>query len=168
MKINKETMKYAITGHTRGIGEAIYQRLLPNIIGFSRSNGYDINDAEARGRIIKEIEDCDVFINNAIPERGRGQILIFQELYEVWKNLDKKIINVGSAISEGTLEPGDPRTMYRNLKVGLKWRTQRVQGMGKCVVEYKHFSYVSTPPQLIKYPNAKFITVDEAADIILS
>ena len=167
IKLNKE-MKYAITGHTRGIGEAIYHKLSPNIIGFSRTNGYDINDPDSRARIIAEIQDCDVFINNAVSERGRGQVLIFQELYNLWKDLDKKIINVGSAISEVTLKPGDSRTMYRNVEVSLKWRTQRVQGLGRFKVEYKYFSYVSTPTQLIKNPNAKFISIEEAVNIILS
>ena len=36
-------MKYAITGHTEGVGLRVFKRLDPNIIGFSRSNGYDIN-----------------------------------------------------------------------------------------------------------------------------
>lgn len=35
-------MKYAITGHTYGIGEGLYNRLMNNSIGFSKSTGYDI------------------------------------------------------------------------------------------------------------------------------
>lgn len=35
-------MKYAVTGHTLGIGKAIYEELSPNCIGFSKSTGYDI------------------------------------------------------------------------------------------------------------------------------
>ena len=35
-------MKIAITGHTKGIGKAIAD-LYPNVIGFSRSKGYDIS-----------------------------------------------------------------------------------------------------------------------------
>jgi hypothetical protein len=30
----------AITGHTKGIGKCVFDRLSPNIIGFSKSTGY--------------------------------------------------------------------------------------------------------------------------------
>ena len=42
-------MKIALTGHTKGIGNAIKQ-LLENeheIVGFSRTNGYNINEPDA-------------------------------------------------------------------------------------------------------------------------
>ena len=41
-------MKIAITGHTKGIGQAIYDLLGQehDVIGYSRSNGYNINQPE--------------------------------------------------------------------------------------------------------------------------
>ena len=45
-------MKYAITGHTQGVGKKAYERLSPDIIGFSRSTGYDINDPITRKKIV--------------------------------------------------------------------------------------------------------------------
>ena len=59
-------MKIAITGHTQGIGKRAYDRLCPDIIGFSRSNGYDITNSGDQKRIIEESKDCDIFINNAM------------------------------------------------------------------------------------------------------
>ena len=55
----------AITGHTKGIGKAISDKLSLsyNIIGFSRSNGFDISIDQ--GKIIKESQGADIFINNA-------------------------------------------------------------------------------------------------------
>ena len=59
-------MKIAITGHTQGIGKCAFKRLSPNIIGFSKSTGYDITKFNDRKRIIEESKDCDIFINNAM------------------------------------------------------------------------------------------------------
>ena len=64
-------MKIAITGHTQGIGKCAFERLSPNIIGFSKSTGYDITKFNDRKRIIEESKDCDIFINNA--NAGFGQ-----------------------------------------------------------------------------------------------
>ena len=57
-------MKIAITGHTNGIGKACYDLLSQEhqVIGFSRSSDYDINDPES---IFSSAKDSDVFINNA-------------------------------------------------------------------------------------------------------
>ena len=49
-------MKYAITGHTSGIGKALYENYLPNAIGFSRSNGFNIS-TDIR-KIIHESKNC--------------------------------------------------------------------------------------------------------------
>ena len=94
---------YAITGHTSGIGHAIYNRLSPSIIGFSRSTGYDITKKSDRSRIISESQNCNVFINNATD--GFGQVELLIELFESWKDSNKTIINVGSRIAEITLSP---------------------------------------------------------------
>lgn len=59
--------KIIITGHTRGIGKAIFTKFTEvscrQIIGMSRSNGYDI-DADFE-KIIEEAKGCELFINNA-------------------------------------------------------------------------------------------------------
>ena len=48
-------LKYAITGHTNGIGKAFSElpEVKDNFIGFSKSNGYNIKDVEDRRKIIK-------------------------------------------------------------------------------------------------------------------
>ena len=55
-------MKIAITGHTKGIGLAIYDLLGQehNVFGYSRTNGYNINNPE---KIFEEAKDFDIFIN---------------------------------------------------------------------------------------------------------
>jgi len=160
-------MKYAITGHTSGIGQTIYDRLSPNIVGFSRTNGYDISKTDDRARIISEVADCDVFINNADDGKG-SQLLLFTELFASWKDQSKKIINVGSQISEVALAHNHQLIEYKKHKVALKLASMK--SVGVCEVKYKWFGYVSTPKILAKYSNSNFtfITVEQAADIILT
>ncbi len=162
-------MKIAITGHTQGVGKRIYERFCPNIIGFSRSNGYDITNSVDRKRIIEESKDCDIFINNANAEFG--QTLLFLELFEEWRNTDKTIINVGSRIAEISILPEAHQHLikYQAEKLILKEMSNRVNGT--CKVRYRWFAYVGTESILKKYPHfteKDYITEDQAVDIILS
>jgi len=63
--------KIIITGHTHGIGKAIYDKFKEiscrEIVGMSRSNGYDIE--KDFDKIIAEAEGCEMFINNAYCEQ---------------------------------------------------------------------------------------------------
>jgi nucleoside-diphosphate-sugar epimerase len=59
--------KIIITGHTRGIGKAIHDRFKAvscrEIVGMSRSNGYDIE--KDFDKIVEEATGAELFINNA-------------------------------------------------------------------------------------------------------
>jgi Glu-tRNA(Gln) amidotransferase subunit E-like FAD-binding protein len=88
-------MKVVITGHTSGIGKAIYEHFQSKdyeVIGMSRSNGYNIIDNKEK--IIKETLGCDLFINNACDKDGQLELL--KSLY----NKVPKIITMGSIITE--------------------------------------------------------------------
>jgi hypothetical protein len=58
-------MKIAITGHTSGLGQAFYDHFSKDheVIGLSRSNGYDIT--KNQDQIIDTAVGCDLFFNNA-------------------------------------------------------------------------------------------------------
>lgn len=162
-------MKYAITGHTHGIGKRAFERLSPNIIGFSKSTGYDITTNVGRADIIAAAADCDVFINNATDQFG--QVELFLDLFRAWKDTDKIIINVGSRIAELLILPENRLDLlyYQAQKLILKQMSFRVKG--KCKVKYKWFAYVGTDNILKKYPHFTendYITEDQAVDIILS
>lgn len=162
-------MNIAITGHTRGIGKRAFERLRPNIIGFSRSTGYDITNFSDRKRIIQESSDCNLFINNATD--GFGQTLLFLELFEAWRYCNKTVINVGSRIAEVSVLPTQhqDKIKYQAEKLILKEMSQRVAGI--CKVKYKWFGYVGTEAILKKYPNlavSDYITEDQAVDILLA
>ena len=162
-------MKIAITGHTQGIGKCAFKRLSPNIIGFSKSTGYDITKFNDRKRIIEESKNCDIFINNA--NAGFGQTLLFLELFEEWRNTNKTIINVGSRIAETPILPETYQHLikYQAEKLILKEMSKRVSGT--CKIKYRWFAYVGTESILKKYPHfteKDYITEDQAVDLILS
>lgn len=90
-------MKIAITGHTQGIGLALkdlYQQQGHQVVGFSRSNGYDISDATARKKIIEQSSDCDIFFNNAHCDFSQCDLLF--ELWQDWQNKKKHIVNIST------------------------------------------------------------------------
>lgn len=162
-------MKYAVTGHTYGIGEALHQRL--GGLGFSKSTGYDIRDPHARRKIINECKDVDVFINNAPADFGQSELLL--ELWEKWQDQDKTIINVGSRTAEIELPSEYTHLLkYQIHKQTLKTLSNTLAKLNtKCNVKYRWFAYVGTSKILAKYPeftSDDYISIDEAVDIILS
>jgi hypothetical protein len=162
-------MKVAITGHTNGIGYGLYNFFNPNVKGFSRANGYDINSFNDRSKIIAESADCDIFINNA--HSNFGQMYMLLDLFRNWKNLDKTIINIGSRITEINLPDNRHDLLnYQAEKIILKQMSNQLQGY-KCKVIYKSFGYVGTDTIKSKYPHFTtndYISVEEAVKIILS
>ena len=72
--------KIVITGHTSGIGKAIYDKFTEiscrEIVGMSRSNGYDIE--KDFDKIVEEATGAEFFINNAY--RDEQQLKLFHAL----------------------------------------------------------------------------------------
>lgn len=92
-------MKISITGHTRGIGKAIAE-LYPDVLGFSRSNGYDISDPASVQKIITESAHCDVFVNNAYHNFTQCDLL--EGMFKLWQNdPSKTIVNIISRARYG-------------------------------------------------------------------
>jgi hypothetical protein len=161
-------MKTAMTGHTSGIGLSLFEKLSPNVKGFSRGTGYDINSYEDRAKIISESKDCDVFINNAYS--GFSQTYMLIDLFREWKHLNKTIINVGSQASELSLPEDHLHLLnYQAEKIVLREMTNKLQGWN-CKVVYKWFGYVGTDAIKAAYPHftsKDYISTDHAASIIL-
>ena len=84
--------KVLLTGHSKGLGKAIYDELTNDylVLGASRSNGKSIQDI-----LCEEYDDCDVLINNAY--HSTGQLGLLKSFYEMWRGKSKTIINVGTA-----------------------------------------------------------------------
>jgi len=72
--------KIVITGHTSGIGKAIFDKFTEvschEIIGMSRSNGYDIE--KDFDKVVEEATGAEIFINNAY--RDSQQLKLFHAL----------------------------------------------------------------------------------------
>ena len=140
-------MKYSITGHTRGIGKCAFERLSPNVIGFSKSTGYDITNFSDRKRIIDESANCDVFINNAYnyEDWDNSQLDMLKEIYADWiADKDKCIINMSSSAADiyptPVTVPGVPR--YPDY-VKAKWEQD------KWLVSVRNFLNVREQVRLI-------------------
>ncbi len=85
----------AITGHSRGIGQALFERY-PGSLGFDLSNGYDID--QDIDRIIQESDHCEVFINNAYCNNRQHDLL--QAWYQQHRNHKHVIINISSIVAD--------------------------------------------------------------------
>jgi len=164
-------MKYAITGHTQGIGLALFNTV-ENAIGFSTSNGYDITLKKDRKRIIEQSSECNIFINNAHSHYGQVDMLL--DLFAAWKDQDKLVINIGSRIAEDT-------TCLKNYEHLLEYQIQKkalkvlhydlVKLDVKLQFKYVWFGYVGTERILKKYPQItqdQYISVENAVEMILS
>lgn len=96
-------MKVVITGHTRGIGKAIYEYFKKDskniLIGFSKSTFCDISKEIDRQIILKELIDTDIFVNNAYNNDDDSQNILLEKCFKLWKTKKKIIINVSSIAS---------------------------------------------------------------------
>ena len=157
-------MRYAITGHTSGLGKALtqYEDIKDNYIGFSRSTGYDISDLNCRKQIIEEANNCQIFINNAY--NGFAQTDLLYELFDVWKDRDKFIINISSNTTDGVkLFPH----LYSAHKHSLeKAGEQLANSFYPCMVTTLKYGYLGTERILEKNPVPKCIPLNHAVRFI--
>ncbi len=89
-------MKIAITGHTKGIGKAIADLYYTDeVVGFSRSNGFDLSVDSTVDAIVEQCISCNVFVNNAYS--GTKQVDLFEKVFAQWRNdSTKTIVNINS------------------------------------------------------------------------
>lgn len=88
-------MKCIVTGHTSGVGKALYEHFQSKgweVIGMSRSNGYDI--VANQQRVIDDATGCDIFVNCAYS--GTAQLDLLNALHDKVKNM----IVVGSVAAD--------------------------------------------------------------------
>ena len=95
-------MKYVITGHKSGLGQALFLKLKyyknisqNQVIGFDIVDGFDISKLATIAKIIWTCKTADVFINNAYDVFGQTKLLEY--FLKSWKfNSNKLIIHIGS------------------------------------------------------------------------
>lgn len=97
-------MKIAITGNTSGIGKSLFDLLSRDhqVIGLSRSNGFDITSDLDRLKIIDAIYDCDIFINNAFDyvNYTDAQTRMARLVFDSWYGEEKYILNISSRVND--------------------------------------------------------------------
>ena len=119
-------MKVAITGHTQGIGQALAKVFVQyghEVIGFSRSNGFDISDPQSRQNMLSY--DVDVFINNAYHPSGQSELL--KELIDRWGHTDTLIIHMSSKCTMFPTDDPDPRIQeYQEIYKAAKLEQEQI------------------------------------------
>jgi NAD(P)-dependent dehydrogenase (short-subunit alcohol dehydrogenase family) len=89
-----------ITGHTCGLGKEL-ACIYPDYTGFSRSNGYDINNHGIRTKIVQASANADIIFNNA--HAGFSQIELLYLLFDAYKHTNKTIVNISSISPETSI-----------------------------------------------------------------
>ena len=97
-------MKIAITGHTAGIGKSFATYLATRgheIVGLSKREGNNIRNIP---KIVEQIVDCDMWINNA--QSGYAQTELLYKIVDAWQGQQDKMIWIISTMM--TQDPGVP------------------------------------------------------------
>ena len=88
--------KVALTGHTGTVGSAILRELQHynfEVVGISRSSGYDLTDEMDYQRAIDDISTCDLFINNGYIRQQQ----LLEDIWDRWQgDSGKQIITIGA------------------------------------------------------------------------
>lgn len=115
--VNKIGMNIAITGHSKGIGKALFEELTKrgnHVVGYSRSNGFDISISSVREQIIDESSKMDIFINNAHSMPGQFELL--ESFTNIWSEQNKLIVNIGSKIVYSDIVPAFAQSYFEDKK----------------------------------------------------
>jgi hypothetical protein len=157
-----EEFKYALTGHTEGIGKALYERIGKDCKVFSRSCGFDITNSADRARIVEDVKDCNIFINNAYA--NFAQVDLMYELFDQWKDQDKLISNMGSDTTCGIKKHVHS---YTTRKIALDKGSEQLAHLDKpCRVTNFRFGYIGTPKIISWYNPAKYIITEDLVEFI--
>ena len=97
MKKEKEKNKICIIGHTKGIGKAIADISKFEVVGLSRSNGYDLSGNLQN--IMDKIDECEYIVINAYAKSYQLELL--KRIYKKYENENKKVAVITS--TSGTL-----------------------------------------------------------------
>ena len=162
-------MLIGITGHTSGIGKLIANHF--EVIGFSRSNGYDLTKDATIEKLLYDLNKCDVFINNAFPYVKESdykymhlQTEILYKVYNQWVDKSKLIINIGSNTTDGIKKKIWP---YSAAKESLEKANEQLCYLNNsCSVSMLKLGYVDTERITNAFPNEKKILQSEVIDSI--
>lgn len=107
-----------ITGHTTGIGLGLsiaFRSVGDSVIGYSRSNDFDLNKIHTVDRIAFSMNEnnCDIAIINAYLRYTQVELLY--KLDEMWKdNSNKTIITISSNSGDGIKNWPHPYAVHKS------------------------------------------------------
>jgi len=130
-------LRVAITGHTSGLGAALFERfsVTDSVSGYSRSNGYDIRHIP---KICEAVKDADIFINNAYDRYS--QVDLLYAVYNMWQDQNKKIVNIGSLASVGIRDRLQPYAIHK--KALYEAHMQIIQKQNNCKSYIFNIGYI--------------------------
>ena len=130
-------MKVAITGHKNGLGKELAAWFVGSkdeVVGFDKEDGFDANNLT-----MSDIEDCDMFINNAWDQYM--QVKLFQMVYNEWRHDRKKtIVNISSMAANKEIIDN-----YSASKKMLDELSDRSVFYGYCKTHNIKLGYMNTP-----------------------
>ena len=169
--------RVAITGHTKGIGEQLWNRLEDRGIqlkGFSKSTGYNLQRVSTCKKVVQEVVDwnADVFINNAyVPD---NQVRLLYLLYEHWQNKPRLIVNLSATSSDSItnfsqMGYNENWTPYVSDKARLDFASLQLANMykkGKCRVSLVKPGFVDTDSTAMfkEFAEDYMMTADSVAE----
>jgi len=146
MIINK---RIAITGHCSGIGKAVYDLLVANneVLGFSRTNDFDLSNKEKYKQFIETMKTCDIVFNNAYsPEYRFLQTDIINEFVDHALHDESKLIVTMGSMSKYVSKPIPAYTRYASSKILIDDTVNRLKDSGhKCGLIVVSPGWVKTP-----------------------
>lgn len=169
--------RVAITGHTKGIGQQIWNRLEDRGIelkGFSKSTGYNLQRVSTCKKVVQEVVEwnADVFINNAyVPD---NQVRLLYLLYEHWENKPRLIVNLSATSSDSItnfsqMGYNENWTPYVSDKARLDFASLQLANMykkGKCRVSLVKPGFVDTDSTAMfkEFAEEYMMTADSVAE----
>lgn len=134
-------MNIALTGHTRGFGKYILEKISEEhtVKCFSKSTGHDITKKDIRIDIVNQINDCDIFINCA--QEGYAQIELLYDVFHVWAEKPKLILNIGSNARDFTNR--DRPYDYSVQKLALNHASKQLGRSNICKVVTVDFGFLT-------------------------
>lgn len=169
--------RVAITGHTKGIGQQLWNRLEDRGIelkGFSKSTGYNLQRVSTCKKVVQEVVEwnADVFINNAyVPD---NQVRLLYLLYEHWENKPRLIVNLSATSSDSItnfsqMGYNENWTPYVSDKARLDFASLQLANMykkGKCRVSLVKPGFVDTDSTAMfkEFAEEYMMTADSVAE----
>lgn len=132
-------MKIVITGHTSGLGKALYDSLSErhDVLGLSRQNGYDLS-VDLYPFLV---DNFDVYINNAY--HGYAQVDLLYQMFDKNKYRKCTIINIGSVSADGNRDSVNEYAVHKSALEKACSQLQLIDS--ECKVVHLKLGRMNTP-----------------------